>query len=229
MTTQTLGLDTWRTPAGNRITMAYRPGTSDWNTVQACSAVGDEYHLPTGLTGWALDVGAHIGACTVPLLVDNPDLRCIAIEALPENVELLRANLERNGVASRCIVIEGAAGDGSSQRIGYGEVTDRTLIHEYIGNANAPEGSRDVTAEGVSLSDVLVITRAGGATEPIVWAKLDCEGCEYPFLDTELVGTIAHIEGEVHFGWDRLVDILSPTHVVSGAGEDFGPFTAVRR
>src|SRR5947208_16888203 len=93
-----LQVDTWLTPHGRGTSRVTRPGTSDWNTVSACNGSNDEYHLPEGLQGWALDVGAHIGALTVPLLVDNPGLRAVAIEALPENVELLRMNLERNGV-----------------------------------------------------------------------------------------------------------------------------------
>lgn len=209
------------TPWGNPVTFAIRPDTSDWDTCNAITAVGDEYHLPVGLDGWALDVGAHIGACTVALLVDNPALHVVAIEALPENVELLRENLRLNGVEDRCVVIEGAAGDGSPVRIGYGEVTDPTLIHEYIGNANAPEGSREVIADGVSLRDI--------DDHQFAWAKIDCEGCEYAFLDSDQLGRIERIEGEVHFGWDRLVAILEPTHVVTGDGRDFGAFTAVRR
>jgi FkbM family methyltransferase len=237
MVTDTTQLAEFRTPHGNRVRFAVRPETSDWNTCNAITAVGDEYHMPSGLSGWALDVGAHIGACTVTLLVDNPDLRVVAIEALPENVALIRENLELNGVADRCIVIEGAAGDGSDTRIGYG--ADGT--HDYIGNASAPKGNREVVAKGVSLQDAIHATTRlswDGALDAVahfVWAKLDCEGCEGPFLTSRWVAEIDHIEGEVHpeCGGDRLKGILKSRFDVTfpgwAANPDFGPFTAVRR
>lgn len=240
MTHSTLERADFLTPHGNRIRFAVRPGTSDWNTCNAITAVGDEYHQPKGLSGWALDVGAHIGACAVTLLVDNPELRVVAIEALPENVEMIRENLRLNGVEDRCIVIEGAAGDGESCRIGYGDVGDPTLIHEFIGNMTAPPGSREVVAKGVSLDDVLDAvydheTPTNGAQ--VVWAKIDCEGCEYPFFDSPSVIRIDRIEGEYHpntGGQARLRELLEPTHDLTitphtGATDDFGAFTAVRR
>lgn len=213
------------TPNGRLVRLWFRPGTSDWDTCNAITAIGNEYHMPTGLTGWGLDVGAHIGAAAVTFLLDNEAARMVAIEALPENVELIRRNLDENGVADRCVVLEGAAGDGTDQRIGYGERADPTRIHEYIGNVAFPEGSRTVDSRGVSLADAIAATDDAG----FVWAKLDCENCEYPFLASPLVGSIAHIEGEFHGGWDRIVDLLVATHEVTGQGQDFGAFTAVRR
>jgi hypothetical protein len=109
------GLETrsWQTPGGNVATMTYRADTSDWNTVSACLrnpyGGGDEYHLPSGLAGWGLDVGAHIGSVAVGLLLDNPDMTVVAIEAVPDNVELIRRNLVQNDVAERCVVLAGAA------------------------------------------------------------------------------------------------------------------------
>lgn len=207
------------------MSFAVRPDTSDWNTCNAITAVGDEYHLPRGLTGWAVDVGAHIGACTVALLIDNPELRVVAIEALPENVELIGENLLRNRVEQRCVIVSSGAGDGQPVRIGYGEVTDPTRIHEYIGNAYAPEGSREVTVPGVSLADVFAMT----GSERIAWMKIDCEGCEYPFLASADLGRVDHIEGEVHRGWAALADIVTATHDLTGSGADFAMFTATVR
>lgn len=218
--------DTWRTPGGNLITMSIRPGSSDWNTVSACNGTNDEYRIPQGISGWALDVGAHIGAATVPLLMDNPDLRCIAIEALPENVELLRANLIRNGVSDRAIVVPAAASNGASKvRIGYGPSEGELSHSEYIGGAqNSYPGARSVMVPGITLRSAL--SYADG--EPVGWAKLDCEGCEYPFLSSPHVKLLQRIVGEVHFGAQRLRDILEPTHDVD-APKDFGLFEAVLR
>jgi FkbM family methyltransferase len=222
------------TPHSRPVEFWFRPWTSDWNTCNAISGQHDEYHLPTGLTGLALDVGAHIGVCAVNLLVDNPGLCVVAIEALPENVELIRANLALNGVEDRCIVLAGAATDDRTIQvsIGYGNVADPTGIHEYIGNADAPPTSRFAVVRGISLADVFALP---GVPDRIVWAKLDCEGCELPFLSSPLLDRIDHIEGEVHpsAGGVRFRDLLTPTHDVTfpgwDANPDFGPFTATIR
>jgi FkbM family methyltransferase len=216
----------FRTPHGNWITMLVRDDTSDWNTVNACTEVGDEYGIPQGLTGWALDVGAHIGAFTVTFLVDNPDARCVAIEALPENVELLRANLARNNVADRAFVINGGASDsGLPVQVHYS--TDPH--HEFIGSAGG--AGRVAEVPGVMLADVLTITSAVGV-DRIALAKIDCEGCEYPFLSSPAIGQVDRIVGEVHFGSQQLRAILEATHEVLFPNlmdnPDFGPFEARR-
>lgn len=226
-------VETFSTPHSNPVKFHVRPDTSDWNTVNAITATGDEYHIPTGLTGWGLDVGAHIGACITTLLVDNPGMRAVAIEALPENVEMLWANLRLNRVQDRAIVLPGAAGSGVAPvRIGYG--TDGH--HDYIGSASSP-GEREIVAPVVTLGDVLlaIAENAAGRDEDgpddIAWAKIDCEGCEYPFFASDLVGFLRHIEGEVHFGSEKLHDLLKDSHDVTFPGDnpDFGPFVAVRR
>lgn len=216
----------FQTPAGHRSEFSIRPGSSDWNTANACGWGNDEYHLPTGLSGWALDVGAHIGAATVPLLIDNPELRVVAIEALPENAALLRVNLARNGLTDRCVLLENAASDSSKPvRIGYGPRSGELQHSEFIGSASAPKGSDFIKVKGATLEQALEI--AG----EFVWAKIDCEGCEYSFFDTPLVSRIAYITGEHHFGFERVKALLDATHIVTmeGGTESFGHFTAVRR
>ena len=220
--------DWWLTPGGNRIVMGIRPRSSDWNTVNACNGTNDEYRIPQGISGWALDVGAHIGAATVPLLVDNPGLRVIAIEALPENVEMLTANLGRNMVAHRAVVLPFAASNSADPvRIVYGPSEGELSHSEYIGSAE-PRDGRSVDVFGVTLRDALFRRGPEDAPKPVVWAKLDCEGCEYPFLSSTYVRLLQRIVGEVHFGAQRLRDILEPTHIVD-APADFGLFEAVLR
>lgn len=217
----------FRTPADRWVVMEVRDDTSDFNTVNAITKVGDEYHLPSGQEGWAVDVGAHIGAWTVALLVDNPGMRCIAIEALPENVDLIRRNLELNHVADRAVVINAAASvDDEPVTVRYS--TDPH--HRFIGSAG---GSGDaVTLPTVTLSDVLVDIEGRGGSR-VALLKIDCEGCEYPFLTSPDIGRVDRIVGEVHFGSAPLRAILDATHEVEfpayDSNPDFGPFTAVRR
>lgn len=224
-----MGVYDFVTPHGRAARFHVREDTSDWNTVNSCTGTNDEYHIPEGSTGWALDVGAHIGACIVTLLIDNPGLQGVAIEALPENVELLRMNAAENRVDDRLTILHGGATDdsGKTVRVGYGEFADPTGVHEYIGNGWAPEGSRFVEVPGVSLEDVIHIS-----AEEIEWMKIDCEGCELPFLSSPSISWVRHIEGEVHpqAGGQVMLDLLSATHDVTFPGweanPDFGPFVA---
>lgn len=209
-------------PGHRPYTLSVRPGTSDANTVLACSGEHDEYSLPQGITGWALDVGGHIGAATVPLLLDNPDLHVVVVEALPENVRLLHHNLMRNGVEDRALLVHAAAGASPEPvLLGYG--TDGT--HEFIGSVANPQGGRTVTVRGATLRGLMLL-RGPAEDEPWAWAKLDCEGCEYGVLASPWVSSLRWIQGEVHQGWQRLADLLAATHDLDGPGHDFGPFTA---
>jgi len=213
----------WATPGGHRAVMRYRPDTSDWNTLTSCMSPVDEYRLPRALAGWALDVGAHIGGVSVPLLLDNPDMSLVAIEGLPENVELLVANLERNGVGGRAVVINALAGDGGPGRLFYGPESH----HEFIGNVDIAEHGRAADLEGVTLRGAM-LRRGPAQDEPFVWAKIDCEGCEYGFLASPALASVRRIVGEVHHGIAPLRAILAATHEVTGDA-DLGAFEAVLR
>lgn len=218
----TLQADTFRTPAGHPVTLEHRFGTSDWNTLSACLD-HDEYGLPSGQSGVFVDVGAHIGGWAVGAAIDNPDATVVAIEALPENVEVLRRNTAN---LANVTVLERAAGDGSELAIGYGPTdTDFGRHTQYIGSAErgGDTSVRQAIVEGISLAEIVAIFG------PIRMLKIDCEGCEYPLFLSRSLPSVDEISGEVHFGWQRLVDLLDATHEVTGEGKDFGAFRAVRR
>lgn len=231
----------WQTPGGQRAHMAFREDTSDWNTISAClrnptADTGDEYHLPSGLSGWALDIGAHIGAVTVGLLLDNPDLRVVAIEAVPENVTLLRRNLELNDLTDRCVVLAGAAWSAGSKvkRIEYGYTgSEIARVHAYIGSV-----SPWISTADREYTDVPVITLAGAIAATggagFVWVKSDCEGCEHRFLKGPGMAKVGFITGEWHRRDGTPESFraqLDKTHMVTwqdGDGQG-GPFEAVPR
>lgn len=217
-----------QTPRGHVASFSVRPSTTDALTVNACCAE-DEYDLPS-VSGIALDVGAHIGGVAVALLLDNPDLRVIAIEALPENADLIQTNVERNGVADRCTVIRGAVGKGDAPiRIFYGNTdTEFARSHEFIGNGDwRGEDHRHVDAPVVTLDNLVL------AYGEFSLLKTDCEGGEWDFLDTPAVRHVGTIVGEWHerrgFGVTRLHDLLDGTHAVEASGTGSGPFRALRR
>ncbi len=226
---------TWTTPKGHGVRLTHRAETSDWNTVSSVMRPHDEYGLAAlSLSGHAADVGAHIGAVTLALLLDNPELRVTAIEPVPDNVTLLRVNLAQNGVEDRCEVIEAAVGGGKSTTIRYGYTgSENATHHAYIGNSGivypeAPEmPHQEAQVPVISLKDL----------GPLDFVKIDCEGGEWGFLRGVALKGVARIHGEAHpvLG-HRAPDMathLAATHSVtfSGANLDPGPcgFEAVLR
>lgn len=229
----------FQTPNVRPARMTYRADTSDWNTLYACMNEDEYGFRGRRLSGWALDIGAHIGGVTVGLAVDNPGLHVIAVEAVPPNVELLRANVRAAGVEDRAVVVAGAVGcAGKSVDVWYGyrgsEVAEH---HAFIGNCSLAYdngGSLDhETAHydfAVTLDELLGMT----GTDRIEMCKVDVEGGEYTFLDTRAVEAVAEFVGEWHpvRGHTRasILDLLGSTHDVTFNGPVAGPggFRAVR-
>ena len=225
----------WTTPKRNFVQMTYRLETSDWNTVSSVMLPSDEYGLAAlDLCGRAADIGAHIGAVTVALLMDNPNLVVTAVEPIPDNVELLHENLARNGVADRCHVIAAAVGKGKSTIIRYGyEGSENATHHAFIGNSSIvyPDNPNALPHKEAKVP-VLSLKDLG----PVSFVKIDCEGGEWGFLAGDVSG-IGRIHGEAHpvlgHRAPDMADILAATHDVtfSGANLDPGPcgFVAVAR
>jgi FkbM family methyltransferase len=228
-----------QTPHGRPATFKCRDGTSDLATVGASNRLWgnlvDEYHIPEGLTGFGLDVGAHIGSVTVPLLLDNPELWVVAIEAVPDNVELLRENLALNGVDGRCTIFHGAAWKGSGTlTVEYGYTGSETAeTHAYIGSItpwmDAPGEKQTAVVPIITLKDALAATGGRGFT----WVKSDCEGCEHSFFRGAGLKELGTIEGEWHERDgtpEAFAKQLAKTHEVEWEqGIGGGPFRAVRR
>jgi len=214
----------WMTPAGHPATFAYRDGTNDWNVINSVTT-NDEYALPTGLSGWALDIGAHLGSVSVALALDNPGLQVLAVEPLEDNLRFLRANIAANGLTERITVIEGVA--GTDPLVTFGGRGSSAEHHGFIGNNEwslVASGAETMTARCWSLAGL--IRRVNG---PITFAKIDCEGCEWSFLDTPLVARLQRITGEWHPPGtaERLAGLLVKTHELTFIGEH--GFAAVRR
>ncbi len=242
---------TLSTPNGQPLSFVTRDGTNDATIAAAVNVwegeVNDEYRMAGRvLSGWAMDVGAHIGTCTIPLALDHPGLRVIAVEGVPDNCDLIRQNALRNGVADRIEVLNAyAAAPGTLRGIcNYGyrhaaeTATEYVRDHRFIGGTwdkdpggGAPEFAADI--EAVSLSGLL--ERYG--IDDLALLKIDCEGCEWAFLDDPATAKVAVIVGEYHgrpgdvAPLARLRELL-PTHEVSKMDDslyDIGAFEAVRR
>lgn len=198
------------TPKGNEFKMECREGTSDENICRLIASL-DEYGLGVHtFKGVALDIGAHIGTVTVPLLIDNPDLIVLACEPVFENVMMLRRNISLNGVDKRVTVLPIAVGPDGILPISHGYKGR----HRHIGNLG--EGDSEHTDDIVSMS-LTAIQR--GIGKPLALMKLDCEGCEWDALADPAISQVEMIVGEFHAtgrakGMTRVQDLLGDTHRV---------------
>lgn len=223
---------TWVTPAGHAAIFTYREDTNDWNTISSC-LTDDEYRLPRGLSGLALDIGAYIGPVTVALALDNPGLRVIAVEPVPDNVRLLRRNRAVNGLGDRVKVIEGAVGSGKTISVQFNfRGSPIAEHHAFVGNSSLFATEYTATYDTI---EAPAWTLEELAQEPIAWCKIDTEGAEYDILASPAVVLCQIIAGEWHNtgGHTRgdILALLSPTHEVTFSGPISGPggFRAVRR
>jgi len=222
----------FRTPHGRTVRLWCRPGTNDRD--MAYSALDeDEYGLrdvPRGSLRLAADIGAHIGMVAIGLALDHPGLDVLAVEPVPANIELLRRNIDENGVADRVTIIPGAASKTrTSVDIAWdfagGEAAD---MHRYVGNQPMPEGTKQsvLAVAGITLADLI----PAGTLDLMV---MDCEGGEYALLGAPATAKarVRQIRGEYHGGYARLVGLLDKTHDVKRVkGDDaVGGFIATAR
>ena len=244
--TTDLQLLTVRTPRGIDAQVFIRPDTNDAATLHSTmwtpdGQLHDEYGLrEQHLSGWALDIGAHIGSVTFALALDNPDLHVIAVEAVPENVDALNATTAHLGMADRVYVVGEAAGPAglASAEVLYGPYNppglhipaEHAQQARYIGNLFRHHGPDGVGLVVPVVSLVALLERFG--VEEVSFTKIDCEGCEWTFLASPAVTRLRYIVGEWH---DRpasaLRELLEPTHEMTVDKDDggIGMFRAVLR
>ena len=177
------------------------------------------------------------GIIALALAADHSDLKIIAVEPVPENVEGLRRNVEYNGFGDRVTVIE-AAGDAPGVKTtkmlwNYrsAENVDQAYIDDsrYIANIFGPKGSDGDLhrVKAVSLDQLME------GLDELALLKIDCEGCEWKFLRSKRVADVRIILGEFHNGgaMASLEALIGATHEVTRLGgvDDIGVFRAVRR
>jgi FkbM family methyltransferase len=139
------------------------------------------YELPVHVQpgGVILDLGAHVGITAVFLTRRYRPRHYIAIEPVPGNASLARANLDRNGVPARVINAAIGAQDGSGLFAVGGVSTQGRLGEAGFG---VPVVTVDTVLSQLDGSDriaLLKIDIEGGEEElfrgPIEWLKrVDC-------------------------------------------------------
>jgi len=213
-------------PLTTDIQWKYREDSSDLSVINS-TMLHDEYGLKDlpPLSGWALDIGAHIGSVTVPLALDHPDLRIIAVEALSDNVEVLRENVANNDLTDRVIVKHAAiaAENGFTEVWSHFKkiegVADPFLYdNRFIGNIYNKPGKHPEaefhreTVEGITLSTLL----EDYDILDVVFTKTDCEGGEWALLEDPAVAALHYIVGEYHDRTENdLFETLHLTHDVT--------------
>lgn len=219
----------FRTPRGVQALMTIREGTNDWNTLNACMTE-DEYGLRDWHgTGWALDIGGYLGGVGIGLALDNPGLRVLIVEPVPDNIRLIHQNIDRNGVRDRVTLIEGAIGDGGPVSVWHGySGTVTAEHHRFVGNSSLAydHGGELAHEETAYLSIPLAALIAMTGADRIDLVKIDCEGGEWAFLADRAVARCDVILGEAHavrgHRGDDIVALLADTHDVTISGDGAG-------
>lgn len=125
--------------------------------------------------GLFVDVGANIGYYSVLWTKARQGNRCVAIEASPRNVELIRSNLRSNAVVDACQLLPIAASNesgsisfdqGPESQTGWGGIS------EGVGS-----GSRVITVECQPLDELIP------EGQPVRLLKIDVEGAEALVLE----------------------------------------------
>jgi FkbM family methyltransferase len=219
------------TPKGGTVRMALRPDTADEPVISATS-IADEYGVadfdlrPGELF---LDVGAYIGSVGLAVAKDFPEAKVVMIEAVPENVAVISESIAHNGWRERVFVYHAAAAKRAGvTTIMYGagvEDSSYQKDNRYVGNLGALNETHAVRVTNMTLGNVIE------AHGPVSVLKIDCEGCEYAFLDSPHVASVRHLVGEWHHGGrDRIMALLGPTHDVTIDDDPIvGLFWAKRR
>jgi FkbM family methyltransferase len=120
-----------------------------------------------------IDVGAHYGFFDVLVGLSNPDCKILAFEPVPENVEILRKNLELNHVSAR--IYQNAVSDQSG-RAAF-QISKASDNSGFIANP-AAEIVRNIETDVVPLDQFLSEIPDG----PVL-IKIDTEGNEIKVLE----------------------------------------------
>jgi len=229
----------FRTPRWNPAWIHYRKDTNDWNTIYSSMSV-DEYHVgKLTLEGTALDIGAYVGSVAIALALDNPKLKVICQEPVPENAEMIRLNIYANGLTDRVSVLHEASAapgiDSVKVRWRFRGNTNAEH-HAFVGNSTL---MYDAAGEGLTYEEGIIPCRSIASIVeeygPLCLVKIDSEGGEWSTLLDPAVKDLSIIVGEWHPIGGRTQDqfraLLEPSHDITFDGPEAGPggFTAIKR
>ncbi len=120
------------------------------------------------LGGTLVDVGANLGYFSFLWAAASPCNTCVAFEASPRNVELLRRNVERNGLARRIDIVPKAAGKAAGTALFDPGPPDQT----GWGGLARTTGPSGLTVQVVRVDEYVK------GDESIALLKIDVEGAD---------------------------------------------------
>ncbi|MHB8290695.1 MAG: FkbM family methyltransferase [Acidimicrobiales bacterium] len=176
------------------------------------------------------DVGANIGVATLWLAQQFPSAQIVSVEPGHRSYRRLIHNIERNKVSQRVTCYEAAVGAST----GLGKLQQgRSSTLSTVASIADSDRSDSSSIAVWSLSQLLSIS--GGTIDLM---KIDCEGSEYPFINSATDNDLRNIRiitGEYHdAGSDRHLEfehrlVNSGFSVTTNTSDHpYGTFLAIR-
>jgi FkbM family methyltransferase len=128
-------------------------------------------HLPKG--GTLVDVGANIGAISIPIAKARPDARIVSVEASPSVFNSLSRNIAANGVINITPICQLVGADERSA-----DFYPAPTSHFGMGSVGPQFGSTPISLQQDTLDNIL---SSRGLPIPDV-IKIDVEGAELSVL-----------------------------------------------
>jgi FkbM family methyltransferase len=184
--------------------------------------------LPAALSGDVVDIGANIGAFTLDVAWRYPAAIVHAYEPDPRTCQVLRQNIQANGLSSRVrIWNEAVAGESGTLRLWRGSGS-------IVASAHLPASGR---GEGCDVPAVTVQTAVARTSGRVGILKMDCEGAEADVLEAagSALDAVEHIVAEYHCALvpdvvPRIRRVLEPAFTVTATeGRRCGPMIRARR
>jgi FkbM family methyltransferase len=172
----------------NGIRIMVRPHTDDLMIVKS-NWVTHHYmrdFIPIKKDSIVMDVGAHIGSFTV--LAAKMACKVLAFEPAPSNYEMLKKNVELNGLKNTLIFEMAVSGVSGYQEIFiYDDVSSGT--HSLYQKGKTSVAKKWI--QTISIEDII----KQESLPRIDFLKLDCEGAEHDIFKNMSEETAAKIRG----------------------------------
>lgn len=168
------------------------PGDDMWISVKDDLLIREYEWMGVDLadtSGLVVDAGAHVG--TFAAMASPFADRIVAFEPNPDNLALLRANIDDNGLDSVEVRAQALWSDSNGRNIS-GRSSWTTVIED---DATVTEDSERIDVATTTLTDL--IDEIG----PVDLLKIDIEGAEFAVFEhtsDEVLRRIRRIAGEIH-------------------------------
>jgi FkbM family methyltransferase len=150
-----------------------------------------------------IDAGGYIGTTAILYAQLYPQTKVICIEPLPENCNLIKKNIENNGLKDRIILIEKALFNTNGEKVDiyYRDDSPVGIAHKFVGSSSLvyteSVSARFFSAETISLAKIF----SDYNIPAVRILKMDLECSEYKALEGvpgDVLKKIQTIKGEYH-------------------------------